>query len=346
MSFPQFVSGNPYVPLPWIPDYKSPIRSRTRFRNDTTLLFGKLNHKGMGMIFDIKRYAIHDGPGIRTTVFMKGCPLNCRWCHNPEGRAREPEFMWRKERCIACGECQSVCPTGAISLSEGFLNVDQSKCDLCRACVKACTSQALELIGEEMTVAQIMEEVEKDAVFYDESGGGVTLSGGEPLMQPDFSRDILKSCKELKIHTTLDTCGYVQSDLFLKISEHVDLILYDLKVVDDEKHKTYTGVSNTLILENLKKLSRNGGNLIVRFPLVPGVNDTEKDVRELGEWVSSLKGVQEMSILPYHRAGTEKMKRLIHHRGPSFMNHPVPAEALGDIEERMKAFGLKIRIGA
>ena len=148
----------------------------------------------MGMVFDIKRYAIHDGPGIRTTVFLKGCPLNCPWCHNPEGKAQEQEFMWWEGRCIGCGSCQSICAREAISFSNDSLILDQSKCDLCEACVDACTSQALELVGADMTVAQVMEEVKKDTVFYDESGGGVTLSGGEPLLQPDFSHDILKSC--------------------------------------------------------------------------------------------------------------------------------------------------------
>ncbi|UCE18558.1 MAG: glycyl-radical enzyme activating protein [Gemmatimonadota bacterium] len=298
------------------------------------------------MIFDIKRYAIHDGPGIRTTVFLKGCPLNCRWCHNPEGKAQKQEFMWWEGRCIGCQSCQSVCAQGAISFSDDSLILDQDKCDACKVCVDACNPRALELIGEEMTVAQVMKEIERDEVFYDESGGGVTLSGGEPLMQPDFSQDILKSCKELMIHTTLDTCGYVQSDLFSRICEHVDLVLYDLKVVDDKKHMALTGVSNEIIVANLKELSRSGRNYIVRFPVVPGANDDEKDILEFGELVSSLSNVNSVSILPYHNAGDEKSRRLVNSRTSSFFGHPSTSEQMVEIEEKLKALGLKVQTGA
>ena len=299
----------------------------------------------MGMIFDIKRYAIHDGPGIRTTVFLKGCSLNCLWCHNPEGKAEEQEFMWWEGRCIGCRSCQSACEKAAISFSKDRLLIDQEKCDLCGDCVDACTSQALELIGKEMTVSQVVGEIEKDMVFYDESGGGVTLSGGEPLMQPDFSLSILESCKRLRIHTTLDTCGFAQFDIVSQICDQVDLILYDLKVIDGKKHKKFTGASNELIIENLKKLSQNGQNIIVRFPLVFGLNDNEKDIVELGDFVSSLDNVNEISILPYHNAGAEKMKRLNKPKDSSFMSHLVPSETLDKIEKKLKTFGLKVQIG-
>jgi len=299
----------------------------------------------MGMIFDIKRYAIHDGPGIRTTVFLKGCPLKCLWCHNPEGITREQEFMWWKERCMACKDCQSDCIKGAISFSDDSLLLDQSKCNLCGACVDACHSQALKLVGKKMTVAQVIKEIGKDMVFYDESGGGVTFSGGEPLMQPHFLHSLLKACKELAIHTAVDTCGYAKLDVLLKISKHVDLFLYDLKVINDEKHLQFTGVSNKSILENLKKLSENGPRIIVRFPLVPGVNDDEKDILELGAFMSSLKNIEELSLLPYHKAGSEKIKRLRDRTHSFFINHPPSAETLTEIEEKLKDFGLKIHIG-
>lgn len=300
---------------------------------------------GVGMIFDVKRYAIHDGPGIRTTVFLKGCPLKCLWCHNPEGIAREQEFMWWKERCTVCRDCQDVCTRGAISFSDDSLLLDQVECDLCGACVDVCHSQALKLVGKEMTVTQVIKEIEKDMVFYDESGGGVTFSGGEPLMQPNFLLNLLNACKELGIHTSVDTCGYANLDILLKISKHVDLFLYDLKVINDEKHMKFTGVSNKLILENLEKLSKNGQKVIVRFPLVPGVNDEEKDIIELGAFVSSLKSAKELSILPYHKAGFEKLKRLRKPIDLFFMSHSPSAETLIEIEEKLKGFGLQIQIG-
>lgn len=297
----------------------------------------------MGLIFDIKRYAIHDGPGIRTTVFFKGCPLTCLWCHNPEGKSKEPEFMWSKERCIQCKSCESVCPEDAISFSDsGYIQIDKNKCNLCKACVDACHSQALELIGKEMTVTQVLEEIEKDILFYDESKGGVTFSGGEPLMQPDFLLTLLKACKNHKIHTTVDTCGYVPPDVLFKISEYTDLFLYDVKVINDETHKKVTGVSNALILDNLRKLSIMK-KIIVRFPLIPGVNDSEKDVAELGGFISSIH-LKEVSILPYHTGGVEKIKKLQTSQN-SHVYHPLSAEALDDVEKVLKRYNLKTKRG-
>ncbi|MDH5783048.1 MAG: glycyl-radical enzyme activating protein [Candidatus Bathyarchaeota archaeon] len=299
----------------------------------------------MGMIFDIKRYAIHDGPGIRTTVFLKGCPLKCLWCHNPEGITREQEFMWWKERCIACRDCQKVCIKGAISFLDDYLLLNQLKCDLCRACVDACHSQALKLVGKKMTVTQVIKKIEKDMIFYDQSGGGVTFSGGEPLMQPHFLHSLLKACRELGIHTAIDTSGFANSEVLLKISKHVDLILYDLKVINDEKHVKFTGVSNKPILENLKKLSGYRRKIIVRFALIPSVNDDEKDIQELGAFVSSLKSVKELSILPYHKAGVEKFKRLMKPKNSLFIGSLPSDEKLSEIERKLKNFGLKIQTG-
>lgn len=253
--------------------------------------------------------------------------------------------MWWKERCIGCRDCQNVCTKGAISFSDDSLLLDKRKCDLCGACVDACHSQALTLVGKKMTVTQVIKEIKKDMVFYDESGGGATFSGGEPLMQPYFLHNLLKACEKLGIHTAVDTCGYANSDALLKISKHVDLFLYDLKVINDGKHMKFTGVSNKLILENLKKLSHNGRKIIVRFPLVPGVNDDEKDILELGTFVSSLKNVKELSILPYYKAGVEKFKRLKKPKNSFFISHPPSDETLSEIEKKLKNFGLKIQVG-
>ena len=298
-----------------------------------------------GMVFDIKRYAIHDGPGIRTTVFLKGCLLNCPWCHNPEGKAREQEFMWWKERCIRCRDCENACTKGVISFSDDVWLLDKAKCDLCGACADACHSDALKLAGKKMTVAEVMKEIEKDTPFYDESGGGVSLSGGEPLLQQDFSDNLLKACKEIGIHTAVDTCGHASSDVLLEISEHTDLFLYDLKVINDEKHEKLTGMSNKLILNNLKELSNGGGKTVVRFPLIPGVNDDGKDILELGEFVASLSNVKEISILPYHKAGVEKSRRLGRRTDSFSVDHSPSAETLREIEGKLKGFGLEVQIG-
>jgi len=299
----------------------------------------------IGVIFDIKRYAIHDGPGIRTTVFLKGCPLNCLWCHNPEGKSIKQEFMWWKERCIGCRECQDVCPQDAISFLEDSIVVYENKCELCGACAEACYAKALELVAKDMTLKQVMQEIEKDTVFYEESGGGVTFSGGEPLMQPGFVHNLLKACKEKGIHTALDTCGYVKTEVLLKISEYVELFLYDLKVIDDSKHVKFTGVSNNLILENMKNISGIGKNIIVRFPLIQGVNEDEKDILELGEFVSSLKNLNEIDILPYHKAGVKKGERIKNQNVPKFITHIPSAKKINEVAETLKSFGLKVKIG-
>jgi len=295
----------------------------------------------MGLIFDIKRYAVHDGPGIRTTVFLKGCPLTCLWCHNPEGISKESELMWSKERCIHCKTCQNACLQGALTFSDDALHINKNTCTLCTTCADVCPSQALEVIGKEMTVTQVIKEIEKDTIFYDESKGGVTFSGGEPLMQPDFLYQLLKACKEQGIHTAVDTSGYSSSDVLLKIGAYTDLFLYDVKVINDRIHKETTGVSNNLILKNLKELLRAGKEIIVRFPLIPGVNDGEKDIGELGEFVSSVT-VKKVNILPYHRAGIEKAKRL--NQNP-FMCEPPSHGGVTSVKKMLEECGLNVTVG-
>ncbi len=264
----------------------------------------------MGMIFDIKRYAIHDGPGIRTTVFLKGCPLRCRWCHNPEGIAKEQEIMIREDRCIQCKECITHCPKSAISLSSDTILLDKSSCDRCGLCIDACTAQSLVMVGNNMTEAQVLKEIEKDLIFYEESDGGVTFSGGDPLMQPKFISDLLDACKAQDIHTVVDTSGYIDVISLLKISKKVNLFLYDIKMMNNDKHRKYTGVSNKLILKNLELLSQQDQPIIIRIPLIPGINVDDVNIIELGTFVSSLKNIKEISLLPYHRSGVSKLKRL------------------------------------
>lgn len=264
-----------------------------------------------GIIFDIKRYAIHDGPGIRTTVFFKGCPLRCPWCHNPEGEHPEPEIVWHKKRCQThCQDCLPVCPKKAIQKKGKTVLIDLTRCDLCGVCVDVCPYEALQIIGREATVQDVMQEIQKDSVFYEESSGGVTFSGGEPLMQPEFLEALLKECRRDHIPTAVDTCGYVPSELFEKIAGKVDLFLYDIKLVDEERHKKHTGASNKIILENLRMLSDKGKRVIIRIPLVSDVNDDTENIRQTIEFLLSLKNVRKINLLPYHRGGEEKYRRL------------------------------------
>jgi pyruvate formate lyase activating enzyme len=262
-----------------------------------------------GLIFDIKRYAIHDGPGIRTTVFFKGCPLSCWWCHNPEGKEFKRELMIWPNRCIKCQTCMSACPNSAILLSNNSIVTERDKCKVCGKCVAKCPANAREIVGKTVSADDVMHEVEKDREFYGETGG-LTVSGGEPFAQPAFLRVLLNRCKDTGIHTTVDTSGYVESKILTKISNMVDLFLYDMKMMDCKKHRQHTGVSNKSIIENLRMLDKLGKQIIVRFPLIPRINNTEDNITSMCELLSELKNVRGISILPYHRLGVDKAKRL------------------------------------
>ena len=263
-----------------------------------------------GNIFDIQRFSIHDGPGIRTTIFFKGCPLKCFWCHNPESQNPNPEIGFYANKCLKCGICETICPLGACHLLNPK-RIDREKCNLCGLCVEQCPSSALKMIGRETTIEEILKEVAQDEVFYQQSGGGVTLSGGEPLYQYDFALALAKRLKILSYHLTLDTSGYYQgndSDLtiLLNFAQGVDLILYDIKMIDDQKHQKYTGISNLTILENASILSlKYPKKMIFRYPLIPGLNDSPEDINLLKGFLSSLSNTV-LEILPYHRIGISK----------------------------------------
>ncbi|MDD4857765.1 MAG: glycyl-radical enzyme activating protein [Candidatus Krumholzibacteria bacterium] len=297
-----------------------------------------------GLIFDVKRYAIHDGPGIRTTVFFKGCPLACRWCHNPESQQAAPELVFRRNRCIACRACLDACVRGAISWSEGGPETDVSKCARCGCCAAVCWAEARQIAGRETTVEEVIAEVERDAAFYERSGGGVTFSGGEPLAQIEFLDALLRASRSRGIHTALDTCGLAPWDAIERIRHNVDLFLYDLKIMDDSKHREMTGESNERILENLRSLSRLGHEIRVRIPIIPGVNDNDDSLRAIGAFVSSLNSIPGIDILPYNRMGADKYARL---------NRPYGLPDIRDLsDERMAGialmlglFGLRVKIG-
>lgn len=294
----------------------------------------------MGLVFDIKHYAIHDGPGIRTTVFLKGCSLNCPWCHNPESKRHQPEFMWNSSRCIGCKSCVEVCPEGAVRLSER-LEVNESLCTQCLRCIEICYSGALELVGYEMTVDDVVEEIMKDRVFHEESGGGVTFSGGEPLTQPHFIKELLDACHNLEIHTAVDTCGYAESKVITELIGSVDIWLYDLKHMDQEKHKVTIGVSNKLILKNLRLLKDE--NVIIRLPLIPGFNDDIINLQVTGLFLRE-NGFKDICILPYHSAGTDKLERL-YSQQPIFNAIPPDIEKLNWAVELLEEYGLTVKIG-
>ena len=239
-----------------------------------------MNSKTVGMITAIQKFCINDGPGIRTTVFMKGCPLNCIWCHNPETKSFSPEMFYDVTKCIGCRACLKACPIGCHSFDQQH-HYDRENCTYCGRCVKACATQALELSGKELSVEEIIEEVMKDKIFYDNSGGGMTLSGGEPLAQPSFTLSLLEQAKNKGLHTCIDTCGFAPEAYIRQIAPYVDIFLYDYKETDPVRHKEFTGVTNERILSNLRLLDSLGANIILRCPIIPTKNDNEENILKL-----------------------------------------------------------------
>ena len=265
----------------------------------------------VGLVFDVRRHAVHDGPGIRTTVFMKGCPLACPWCHNPEGLGFSPELVSRPERCLSCGACDAACPNG---------KVGTAACTLCGACARACPNTALEMVGARMSVADVVRLALSDEPYYEGSGGGVTFSGGEPLAQGDFVLAALKSLSEKGFHSTIDTSGYAPTDLVVSTTHYASLYLYDIKYMNDEKHEALTGVGNKLIHANIQTLAESGAAVIISVPLIPGFNDDILNLEDTARFVENLKPAGRSSpypvrILPYHDAARSKYARrnLLYH---------------------------------
>jgi pyruvate formate lyase activating enzyme len=277
------------------------------------------------LIFNIMRFATQDGPGIRTTIFFKGCPLSCWWCHNPESQSFQPDRLYSEERCRHCLECAGVCPAHAITEVDGRIETS-SACTRCGTCAEVCMAEARQIAGRTYTVDQLLAEIEKDLVFFDESGGGVTLSGGEPLSQPAFVSRFLAACRDRAIRTTLETCGFAQPDVFPKIALASSLVLFDLKFVDSASHRHFTGVPNDLILRNLESLVGLRHPHVVRIPVVPGVNDTAASIAAFAEYLARLAPAA-VQLLPYHRTGIEKYRRL----GLSYKLGETPQAAAADL---------------
>ncbi len=262
-----------------------------------------------GNIFDIKRFAVHDGPGVRSTVFLKGCLLACAWCHNPEGIRRQAELVYFENRCIHCGACVEACPNQAREFIAGEMVYHAERCEMCAKCLEACYTGAIFQYGQETSIEEVMSVVRQDAEFYQASGGGVTLSGGEPLAQERFTVALLRQCKAEGFHTALDTSGQVPWTIFESALRYTDLVLYDLKHLDPQQHRHYTGVSNTLILENLCRLDRSEVKLEIRIPLVPGVNDGP-NLEAASAFLGKLKSRPRVRLLPYHPLAGGKYLRL------------------------------------
>ena len=260
-------------------------------------------------IFDIKHFAVHDGPGIRTTVFFKSCPLKCVWCHNPESISKHKQLGYLDHKCVRCGACINACPRGAHEITaEGEHILHREKCITCGACVNACPAGALSLYGKTVDVDEVVEDVLTDKDFYESSNGGITLSGGECLVQADFCRELLMKMKENNIHTAVDTCGFVSQDAIDKVLPYTDLFLYDIKAYDSDVHKSCTGQSNERILENLLYIDKCGGKTEIRIPFVPRYNSDQ--IEKIGEFLSGLKNLTKIKVLPYHNYAGTKYKSL------------------------------------
>lgn len=300
-----------------------------------------------GLVFDIRGFSLHDGPGLRTTVFFKGCPLRCLWCCNPESQQPWPEAVWIAERCIGCNRCLESCAARAIvPTPDGGRRIDPTRCDACGRCVEVCPGEALRIFGRRMTVEEVLDQVARDALYAEHSGGGITLSGGEPLAQPEFALELLRRYRreEKGAHAAVETSGEADWEVLEALLPEVDLFLYDLKHADTSAHRRITGRGNERILENARRLAAVGAELVIRIPLVEGENDDPRALGAAADFVASLRAVRRIDLLPYHRLGEPKYRRL----GRAYRLEGKPAASPGRVEAA-RAFlagrGFEVRIG-
>lgn len=298
-----------------------------------------------GRVFNIQRFAVHDGPGVRTTVFLKGCPLACWWCHNPESRAANPEVSIVADRCIQCGACLEVCEHDAVvRLADGNYSIDPLHCTVCGECTKVCPTNSRRIVGEDRTVDDIIDEVVKDRVFFEESGGGVTFSGGEPLAQADFLLALLAESRERGVNTCVDTSGLAGERTVLQVAGMTDLFLYDIKLIDDNRHRIFTGVDNRVILSNLTALARIGAEVWIRVPLIPGINDDRGNLDALAAFLGGLETCYPVFLLPYHLIAQDKYGRL-GYAYPLVDLEPPGAAQVQTAAARLRDAGLQVTIG-
>lgn len=297
------------------------------------------------LIFDIKRYAINDGPGIRITLFMKGCPLSCKWCHNPESQSPGVQKLYTESKCIGAQECVKMCPEDALTLTPKGIITDYQACTLCGICADVCPTKAIEMSGRPYEVEELMQIIERERVHIEQSNGGVTFSGGEPLMHPEFLIQMLDACGENKLHRTVDTCGFADTETLLEVAKRTELFLFDLKLMDEDKHKKWTGVSNKLILKNLRVLAESGANINIRVPFIRNVNADHNTVTEMAEFIAALPGKKPVvNLLPYHNIAANKYNKLGSEYNAFNMEEPTEEEqnrALTIFQE----FGIEAEIG-
>ncbi|NLL47670.1 MAG: glycyl-radical enzyme activating protein [Firmicutes bacterium] len=295
------------------------------------------------MIFNIQKFSLHDGPGIRTTVFFKGCPLACLWCHNPESQNERQDLLYDREKCVMCGMCAKVCPQDAITAVGDSMVTDLTKCDFCGRCVIYCIPGAREIAGKTYTVPEVLDQVLRDRTFYEESGGGVTLSGGEPLLHIDFAEELLRSLKEEGIHTAVDTSGAVPFEYLQRAAKYTDLFLYDLKLIAEEKHLEFTGGSNQEIRENLRKLTEIHDTIYLRIPIIEGVNAEDIFIEETLDLIAGLK-IEEVHLLPYHSIAKHKYKKLGREYDDGAMQVP-PSATMERFRKMFTEQGYKVKEG-
>ena len=297
------------------------------------------------LIFDIKRYAINDGPGIRITIFLKGCSLNCKWCHNPESIPSQQQKMYSKDKCIGSKECIKHCPNDALTLTPQGIITNYDLCKMCGKCAEVCPTKAIEMAGELMTVEQVMVEIKREVLLMDNSEGGVTFSGGEPLLHHKYLVELLDACGKEGIHRCVDTSGFASTKVLLEVASKSEHFLYDLKMMDDKKHKEWTGVSNKKILENLKLLAETGMAMNIRIPLIKGVNDDDKNIHESAKFITALKGDSPIvNILPFHNIAENKYKKLGLDYDKGIMDEP-DIKRQNEILEIFKSYKLSAIIG-
>lgn len=307
------------------------------------------------LIFDIRRYSINDGPGIRITIFMKGCPLKCAWCHNPESQSPEVQKLYTASKCIGAQDCIEVCPEDALTLTPNGIITDGEKCTLCGLCSDACPTKAIEMSGKLYNTNELVSIIERERVHIDQSGGGVTFSGGEPLMHPEFLLEMLDACGKKGLHRAVDSCGFVSSETLLEVSRYTDLFLYDLKLMDPVQHKKWTGVDNRLILKNLMLLAETGANINIRIPFIKNVNTAVDEMTKMAVFISELpvnKRESELAapkkpmvnLLPYHNIASGKYKKLEMDYNSEEMEEPSDSEIQQAIEIFNK-FGIEVEVG-